>query len=103
MALFWRLQDIPELQPLDKDQRTKVWMATTGRRIRDPLLLLLLIPFFIVVGLGYYLGGLLVPWKLGSSLGGGFGAGLAILLFMPIALQRSRAYIVEELRRRSPE
>ena len=101
MEFYWRLKDIPELKSLDKGERTEVWVATMGRRMRDPWLLLLLIPYFVIVGLCNYLGGLLIPWEYGSSICGGIGAGLSIFLSSTVIFQRSRPHFAEEIHRRS--
>jgi len=101
MDIYWRLKDIPELKPLDKAERSKVWTATTGQRFRDPFMLLLFVPFFLIFALGKYLGGLLIPLEFGSAVGGGIGAGAAALFHVIASYHRSRPYLAEEICRRS--
>ena len=101
MELYWRLRDIPELEKLDKGQRTEVWVATFNKRLRDPFLLLLIIPYFLIVFLGNFLGDRLLPFSYGSSIGGGLGAGLAVYLFFVVTFHRARPHLAEEIRRRS--
>ena len=101
MVIYWRLQDMPELKPLSKAERTEVWVTTAAKRFRDPVMLLMLIPLFLIVALGNYLGGQLLPWRFGSAIGGGLGAGFAVVLWEVVALNRCRLYVTNELRRRS--
>ena len=101
MKLYWRLRDIPELKDLEKGQQTEVWVATFSRRLRDPFLLLLVVPYFLIVILCNFLGDRLIPLSYGSSIGGGLGAGLSIYLFFVVSFHRARPHLAEEIRRRS--
>jgi hypothetical protein len=101
MKLYWRLRDIPEMKTLEKGQQTEVWIATFSRRLRDPFLLLLVVPCFLIVILCNFLGGLLIPISYGSSIGGGLGAGLAIYLVFVVSFNRARPHFAEEIHRRS--
>ena len=97
MTFYWRLADIPELRSLSKAERTEVWNATLGRRLRDPVVMWLLVPFFLIVAVGNYLGGLLLPWRFGSAIGGGIGAGVAVSLLLVVSYNRCRPYLAETL------
>jgi hypothetical protein len=101
VEIYWRLEDIPELKCLDKAERSQVWAATVGQRFRDPFMLLLLVLFFLIVSLGNHLGGLLIPVRFGSAVGGGLGAGLAASFYVIASYHRCRPYFAEEIRRRS--
>ena len=101
MELYWSLRDIPELENLDKGEQTEVWAATLGQRLRDPFLLLLIIPFILIVFLGNFLGDWLLPFSYGSSVGGGLGGGLGVYLFLVVSFHRARPFLAEEIRRRS--
>lgn len=89
------------MKPLSKAERTEVWVATAPKRFRDPVMLLMLIPFFLVVALGNFLGGHLLPWRFGSAIGGGVGGGVAVALYEIVALNRCRLYVANEVNRRS--
>ena len=101
LQLYWRLQDIPELKPLKKAERTEVWSAVSVKLFRDPIMLLLLVPFFLIVALGNYLGELALPWRFGSAIGGGIGGGLAAGAYVAASYGRCRPYLAEEVRRRT--
>ncbi len=101
MAFYWRFNDIPELSGLKKAQQTEVWVATMGRRIRDPFMLLALGICVVTVGLGYTLGSFLIPLSYGGVIGGGLGAGLGSFLSLGISMPRARPYLAKEIRRRS--
>jgi hypothetical protein len=103
VAFYWRRRDVPELRDLSPGQRTEVLVATAGRRIRDPFLLLMIPPWLGLVALGNFLGGLWIPLPVGTSLGGGLGAGLAALLFCMVSFQRGRPHLAAEVRRRYPD
>lgn len=101
MEFYWRLEDIPELRSLSKAEQTEVWYATLGRRLRDPVVMWLLVPYFLIVAAGNYLGGLLLPWRFGSAIGGGIGAGAALAMLLIVSYNRCRPYLAEEARRRT--
>ena len=56
MALIWRLESIPELRALSCSQKKEVWAATLTKHLRDPILLLSILPCASIVGVGGYLG-----------------------------------------------
>ena len=101
MAFYWHLRDIPELRSLDRAQQQEVWVATAGRRLRDPSSILAILVATVTVGLCYTLGSYLIPLSYGGVIGGGIGAGLGSLLGLEISMLRSRPYLAEEIRRRS--
>ena len=100
MELYWRLEDIPELRSLTKADRTELWSKMIHQRVRDRFMLALFVPYIFIIALGNYIGDLLIPFRFGSSIGGGLGAGVAIWLFFVVAIHRSRPFLKEEAQQR---
>lgn len=100
MEFYWRFSDIPEFRNLDKAQQTEIWAATTGRRFRDPFLLVSLLVAVVVMGLCFSLGNLFIPWSYGAAIGGGLGAGLGNFIGLGLAIPRSRPHIAAEIQAR---
>jgi hypothetical protein len=101
LKLYWRLQDIPELKPLSKAERTEVWVATSVKLVRDPVMWVMLVPLFLVVALGNYLGELWLPGKIGTAVGGGIASGLAAGFLVAASYGRCRPHLAAEVRRRA--
>ena len=100
MKFYWRLSDIPELRPLNKAQQREIWASTAGRRIRDPYLLLGIVPILLLVLLGNWLGETLLPWSFGRIIGGALGAGLGSFVGVIMSTPRARPHLAAEVRRR---
>lgn len=101
MSLIWRLQDIPELKELSRAERTEVWAATGSKRFRDPVMMTLLVPYFLVVAIGNYLGGQWLPWRYGWAIGGGIGVAIGMAFYVTVSYNRCRPYLVEEVHNRA--
>ena len=101
MALYWRLSDIPELGPLSSGQQKEVWAATLTKRLRDPILLMVILPCACVAGLGGYLGCSAIGGSHGVAIGAGVGGAICNLIFWPISMVRSRPFLAAEVRTRS--
>jgi len=100
MSIHWTLNSIPELAPLTPTQRHELWFANLGKFFKNPVNLLVLIPFFGCVALGNYLGDMLIPWKHGIAIGGGLGAGLAVYLFQMVTFNRLRPHMHRDAEQR---
>lgn len=100
MEIYWKTKDIPELKNLSDFDGKEVWVATAGKRLLDPLYLLLVPAMFLIVGLGVYLGDLLLPFRFGSSIGGGLLGAMASMGMNVVMNGRGRRHLAEEIRRR---
>jgi hypothetical protein len=69
MEFFWKFESIPELAPLSKAQRSEVWAATIGKRLRvkDVIVAVLILLLFMAVG--GFLGGHFIPIRFGTTIG----------------------------------
>lgn len=101
MDMYWRLQDIPELKSLGKADRAELYVSTAPKRFRDPVMLLALIPLFVIVAIGCYIGQHVLPWRYGIAIGGGVGAAVANGLIEILWINRCRSYLAGEARLRS--
>jgi len=97
MEIYLRHHNIPEFANLDKGQRSEIWAATAGRRLRDPFSLLGLVVLIAVVAVCYTGGSFLIPLPYGGAIGGGIGAGLGNVLAFGIMTPRARPYLAAEI------
>ncbi len=99
MTLYWKLRDIPELQPLTSSQQTEVWSATSSHRLKDPVVLSTMVICAILGGMGGALGSTFLSYA-GLVVGVVIGGGIGSLIFWQVAIKRSRPHLANEIRSR---
>ena len=94
------LDGIPELADLEPDQRQEIWASTAGSRLKDPVVLVAMLGYGALAGLGGAAGAGLIGSVLGIVVGVGAGSLLGIVPFWRLANKRARPHLAAEIRAR---
>ena len=100
MELYWKLENIPELAPLSKAQRTEVWVATIGPKLRSKDSILALVVFLFFMACFGLIGGSLIPGRYGTMIGCLVAYIPGALLFWGYILPKARPSLAAEVERR---
>ena len=100
VEFFWKFESIPELAPLSKAQRSEVWAATIGPRLRSKDTIVAFLILLVFMAVGGFLGGNFIPSRYGTTIGcmGCFIPGYVV--FWGYLIPRARPAIAAEVERR---